>query len=234
MKVLRYTGRLGGTTIAPGDHDDSAAGPAVISDVQRADLALIDDPMSFPWELMATSSDTPLVLDISSCSADQITALRPALVHLTAHDSIVDRSGMNQSAAQLLNRALGTRATEPSRADMPQLCTAKRLHIDESAILRRARTEYQLRVTDMPSVLGDVDISDWATSDWADASDPRPRALVVRIPGDHIREATDGFEPVARELVARVSGTTVLGVWGVRSEPGAPLAHGLIVIGFSQ
>ncbi len=233
MKVLRYTGRLGGSTIAPGDHDDSAAGPALLADIEKADVALIDDPMSFPWELMDTAADTPLVLDIGSCSTDQINALRPALVHLTEHDSIVDRSGTNQRAAELLNRALGTRPTEPSRADMPKLCVAKRIHIAETTILRRARDDYQLLVTDLGDI-SDRHVSPWTAADWVDATDPRPGALVVRIPGEHIRQATNGFEPVARELVAQVSGSSILGIWGVRSEPGALLTHGLIVIGFDQ
>ncbi len=227
MKHVRYVGR-GGDSTADGVFDDSVSATALVRHLNQAELVYIDDPMSFPWEVAGTPT-APVVVDVSSCSPDQVTALRPALRSLGPFDSVIHRAKPDDRQTRRLARHVGVRSIEPSHADAPALIEGKQLDQVEQAIIRRLQTEWQTLVIDH----ADIDDVNWAAARWRAPDDSRPAALAIRLPGEVIRSNANGFDGLARALLAKVGGRVVVDVWGVRSQPGNPVSRGLVVIGVS-
>lgn len=85
MRIARYVGRLDGVGI-----DDQLSGPSTIAAFFDHDAGIIDDPVSFPWG-SAERDDwrIPIVIDLRTCSDDDLTALLPVLDVLTPSDRAV-------------------------------------------------------------------------------------------------------------------------------------------------
>lgn len=227
MKTVQYVGRA-----APTPHhinhdllDDATSGHDVLTAVATADVVAIDDPMSFPWELVEQAPPALLVVDIGACSPDQRLALLPALIHLRRQDAIIDHTTPS-TAADSFATLLDVRSTRPSQEEVVELKAAKALDIVEAAIVRRLESEWSATVTDYD----DLPTIRWPSEPTYDAKDGRPTAAIIRLPGATITAHRGGIHALATELVESVDGTRVVDVWGVRANPGDPLARGIVVI----
>jgi hypothetical protein len=224
---FRYSGALSSTTGKAARNTDTAHGPNMITRLQRAEIGYIDDPMSFPWELLHSGgAETPLVVDVSACSQEQMLALRPALGWLSSADTLHNATTPDDAATQRLARILGVRSQAPEPTEWESLRRTKRLDQCEDAILERARREWQTRVVDIT----DVGASDWRKLTWSTPGDHRRAAIAIRLPGRTIRAERSGFRAAVEALLAMTEGAGLLGVWGVRAAPGDPLDRGVVVL----
>lgn len=233
MRTVRYAGRnfSGEAAADVGDtqfFDDEASAQAITTEVEQAEVVFIDDPLSFPWEFVTSPLTAPLIIDVGSCSSDQLVALIPALTHITEFDTIVDRADTDQHSDQFAH-LLGARSVEPAPSELPELRNLKHLHCVEARILRRLSQDWQTLVVDF----ADLVAAPWASTKWSDPSDTRPAAVVVRV-GIEVIGQRGGLTAMAPELVDTVAGTSIRDVWGVRSHPGDPLERGLVVIGVDR
>lgn len=215
MRSARYVGRLPNSGT---DLDDSAHGPGILTAVEAADIAYIDDPMSFPWELITTPPRTPLVIDAADCSADQLSGLRPALSHLNGSDTILN--------APKLAQQLGVRSTTPAPESIIDLARAKSLDVIESSIIARLGSEWHALVVDYDDIVS----SNVRAQTWNDTPNALGAAVVVRVPGAVIRTNPQGMAALASELISQVDGSQLVDVWGVRAAPGDVVDRGLVVI----
>lgn len=80
----RYVGRFEGAGV-----DDSLSGPSTIASVLSGP-ALIVDPVSFPWGSAEEKHwRSPVLFDLTKCSADDLTALLPVMTVATPNDRFV-------------------------------------------------------------------------------------------------------------------------------------------------
>ena len=219
--MFRYTGRFG--------DDDSTPGQDIVSQIARADIAYIDDPLSFPWELLDDAAlSCPLAIDLSGCDPDALVALRPAIPVLTEYDTITKRDDPAGPIAARFAHLVG--AAHGSAADLDasggEAKALKTMQMSEERILRRTRREWQTLVVDFDDIVS----IDWLTTDWTDAEDLRPPALAVRISGKTLRSVPAGFETFVRLLVTTTASSSVLGIWGIRDVPGAPVDRSVVVL----
>ena len=89
----RYAGRFDG----PGVSDD-LPGPATIERLFAGHGVIIEDPVSFPWYLLDDDQQRePVLVDLSRCTDDDLTALLPQLGLLTPSDRIIATSGQREA-----------------------------------------------------------------------------------------------------------------------------------------
>ena len=219
MTAYHYSGRQAETADRSHFH-----GPSIISALARSDLGLIDEPMSFPWELVTDSISCPLVLNVAGCTNDQLTALRPALSSLTSFDTIIDRSNSASTSAKRLAEILGVRDTEPDASELIELQRAKQLGLAEQAILDRLLDEQFTVVIDVEDIMTQSIVA----SDLA--GDQQVTAVAVRLPGEVIRSIRGGLATFAADIGTSLGAAQLRGLWGVRRAPGAPLDRGVMVL----
>ncbi len=221
MTGFRYAGRSG--------DDDATPGRLIVARVRAADVAYIDDPLSFPWELLdERSRSCPLVIDLSDCTPDALVALRPALGALTEHDLITKRSDPGSPAAERFAHLVGATYSSIAPTDKESKATKalKTMQRAEDNIVRRTATDWQTLVIDFD----DVGSIDWLTTDWTDTSDERPAALAVRLSGETIRSISIGFQAFGQWLISATACTAIVGIWGIRENAGAPLDRAVVVL----
>ena len=231
MTVVAYRGRGERRERRPSakfEFDDSAHGPTLCEHIGRARAAFIEDPLSFPWDSLDPRTVTPLIVDVSTCSEDDLAALRPALDVLGANDTIV--TGDPQQAGRRLALALGVRTTEPTSDELSQLRERKLFDRSQSDAITRWGQSYQLGFFDETAVNEAVGTGPWPGPTWVDVSDSRDAAVVVRVDRSTVTSERTGFATIARRLVSAVEGTTVLGLSGVRSHAGTPVRAALVLI----
>ena len=137
--VARYVGRYG-----PHQKDRSSAQELTFDDETRpaqinaaarsATILVIDDPMSYPWELIEPTITAPLVVDATRCSASDCAALEPVLRGLTEADTILDPTH------DLAHRC-ATRSTTPEPTEWNELHATKQAVFAEREILARIERE---------------------------------------------------------------------------------------------
>ena len=209
-------------------------GPTLLSKIDRSNQALISNPLRFPWELLeVVGSKTPLVVDVSGCSPADITALRPMLRLLGAHDTIINTAMPNDPVALELSQEFHTRSVLAAPTDQPALRQAKAMDQIEDTIVGRLGETFRVNIVEWADAES-KDSVDWTDASGASAMDQRPRAVVVRVPASAIRASRSGFAALLDRLVTATSGTAVLDVSGVRETPGAPLARALVTIGIGS
>lgn len=221
VTAFRYAGRFG--------DDDSTPGQVIVSRVAAADIAYIDDPLSFPWELLDEHARScPLVVDVSDCTPDALAALRPALSVLTEHDIVTHSSDPNSPVAERLARQVGATYSATAPSDMASHITKARkgMQHDEDTVIGRVTAEWQALVVDFED-LGSID---WLSTEWTDSHDERPAALAVRIPGETIRSISIGFHAFGQWLLSATACTAVAGIWGIREHAGSPLDRAVVVL----
>ena len=197
--IFRYRGRFparSGSTPSAAVFDDTALPTLLNAALSKAAVGFIDDPLSFPWSAVDLDRAPVLIVDASSCSATDATALLPALAPLTSVDAVV--KPIDPSAIDLA-AAAGARAAVPASSDWQQLTNERRIIVDERRILRRIAEE-----------VGD-------------------HAIVHRVELAAFAGTPGGFGEYLTAL-AEASNARPVGVWGVRTRPGAPLHHGLAVL----
>lgn len=202
-------------------------GPTLLTHLSAAAVAYIDDPLSFPWELLDPDSlSCVFVIDVSGCSQDDLIALRPALPPLTAHDTICSRSDPQRPATRRFAELVGANTTEPTEASTSLLRRHKQVEQAEASILKRAHNEWQTLTVD----IADLASVDWPTATWHDPSDQRAVAVAVQIPASVICENRDGFAQLLTTVLTTTATNSILGVWGVRSDAGEPLDRAVVVL----
>lgn len=84
--VNRYAGRHGGPGVS-----DALSGPEIVAACFADDAAVqIDDPLSFPWHLVADEQwRQPVTVDLSGCSGEDLVALLEVLPVLTPEDRVI-------------------------------------------------------------------------------------------------------------------------------------------------
>lgn len=216
MKTFRYAGRL--------DGGDSTPGQTLVSRLNSADIAYIDDPISFPWELIDVRSEScPLVIDISECTADALTALVPVLSNITEYDIVTKRAQPHSEAAQTFATLVG--ATYQGEGPVgPSPKSEKAMSQREASILRRATVEHDATAIDH------ADLDAVNTDPLSPGLPFDGGALAIRVPGATIRTASHGFHALVNAMRSATGLSEVAGVWGVRSEAGAPLDRAVIVL----
>ena len=203
-------------------------GPTLLDTIDHADQGLIADPLLFPWQLLeARGTNTPLVVDVSRCADAHITALRPVLARLGAHDTIFSADSSNDAIARSLAGEYGTRSVMPAPADRRTLRRQKSVDQLEQTILTRLAKTLQLHVVEWAEITN----TNWANFSWATIGDSRPLALAVRVPGSVIRDSRPDFASLLDGLVSTTSGAEVLDISGLRGAPGEPLERALVTIG---
>ena len=214
VNAVRYRGRLKADATRPG-YRASVHGPTLLEATRAGDVVYIDDPISFPWELGNPAPDAPLIVDVSSCSADQLAALGPVLDSLTQYDSVVTATSAPSELA-------------PSSADLRARAGAKHLDRVEGEIIERLENEHNVLVVDGAALSGS---EQGLAAHWSEPREPRPPAVLVRLARSTITAQRAGFANLATRLVSQVDGTEVIDVWGVRRDAGDPVERGLVLIG---
>lgn len=142
-RLCRYVGRDADTAVEPGTDGHITFGdtalPADLADaMQTSNGVVVLDPMSFPWNSIDLDIAPPVVVDLSTCTADDVVALRDVLSRLTPADTIIDS---RDRSAVSLSETYQTRTTAPSTGEWADVHSEKQIMRFDRAIAERAAHE---------------------------------------------------------------------------------------------
>jgi hypothetical protein len=190
---IRFAGSLGSPGLKATMHPSALARA-----LDGANAAIIEDPLSFPWEAFDADLDCPLIVDLAPCTEADRVALVPALTGLTLVDVIIDSTYPGSPDASHVATLVGATTELPAPVDGPLLRTRKRMELTEREIVARVRREHD----------GDVHIAS--------------------ISGRAVRSQHGGIHALTAGLSPADGDWSVVGLWGIRPQPGSPLDRAVI------
>ncbi|MFT7476500.1 MAG: hypothetical protein ACI81L_003455 [Verrucomicrobiales bacterium] len=166
--------------------------------LDEANAAIIEDPMSFPWDAFDGDLDCPLIIDLAPCTEADRVALVPALFGLTLVDVVIDSTYPGSPDASHVASLVGATTELPAPVDGPLLRTRKRMELTEREIVARVRREH-----------GDD-------------------AHIASISGRAVRSHRGGIHALTAGLSPADGNWAIVGLWGIRPQPGSPLDRAVI------
>lgn len=143
VALLRYSTQDDGAELS-----DLMLGSDLRRAIDKAEGLVIEDPMSFPWSFFVDDPPRcPVVVDLATCSTDDLVALLPVLGCLTNTDAILgDPSIVREVCASLDLDDLWMSPEEDVAAFARSAAWAKRADIEERSILSRLAEDPALHV----------------------------------------------------------------------------------------
>jgi hypothetical protein len=134
---IRFAGSLGSPGLKASIHPRALARA-----LDEATAAIIEDPLSFPWDAFDGDLDCPLIVDLAPCTEADTVALVPALHALTRVDVIIDSTYTGSPDASHVAKLVGATTELPAPADGPLLRTRKRMELAQRDIVARVRRDF--------------------------------------------------------------------------------------------
>lgn len=117
--------------------------------IRSSDALVVSDPLSFPWEWFSDSPiRCPIILDVGTCTEDDMVALSPVLTGLTASDRVLGEPTMAATLCQTLGlpniwsgldldiATFAAKAGRSKLADVEEAMIVRRLSKDDDLIIR--------------------------------------------------------------------------------------------------
>lgn len=200
--------------------NDAAPLRALTDALHNATQVRVEDPLSFPWEVIGPI-DAPLTIDLSSCDLLDLAALDTVFDALTPGDSIECDDPAVQRFVEARFRPAGTTLDERR--------LAKQRARSQHHIIETIRRDADARGDTITCVEADRAALEMERDDALRGATSPPTTWIIQFAGEMITGTTDGFV----QLVTRTVGerpVTVVGVWGQRPAPGAPLDGAIVAV----
>ncbi len=197
ITVTTYAGRSGVAGLS-----DLTTAQDLDFAIRGSDALVINDPLSFPWEWFTDAPiRCPIILDVGTCTEDDVVALTPVLTCLTASDRVL---GEPTTAAALCQTLC-----------LPNIWSDLDLDIDvEIATFAAKAGRSKLADVEEAMIIRRLSKDD---------------DLIIRIiDGDQLRSARSGFATLVQQISDELNGAAVDTVWGIHPEPGTPVERAVL------